>query len=146
VCPGHGIEVCGITLAFFVVFSEVAEGVQISHVSDPTTDGAAGCSCAMLNSSGRDDSGRLRQFRLLMACLFGGEDIEHEDRGKMFLSGWCVDARCTAAQSMQSGHTLGCIQHIHWYLRIPREWSVQSKQLRCNRFSAGFSLIIVRIL
>jgi hypothetical protein len=37
---------------------------------------------------------------------------------------------------MQSGHTLGCVQHIHWYLRIPREWSVQSKQLRRNRFSA----------
>jgi hypothetical protein len=42
--PGHGMEDCGISLlkAFFVVFSEDAEGVQISQVSDPTIEGATG--------------------------------------------------------------------------------------------------------
>jgi hypothetical protein len=42
--PGHGIEECGVSplKAFFVVLSEVAEGVQISHVSDSTIDGATG--------------------------------------------------------------------------------------------------------
>lgn len=42
--PGHGMEDCGFSSleGFFVVFSEVAEGVQMSHVSDPATEGAAG--------------------------------------------------------------------------------------------------------
>lgn len=42
--PGHGMEEdCGISIpkAFFVIFSEDAEGVQISHVSDPKMEGVA---------------------------------------------------------------------------------------------------------
>jgi hypothetical protein len=64
----------------FVVFSEVAEGVQISHVSDPTIDGAVGCSCAILNSSRRDNSGCLRR------AGYGDEGLQDEDRGKMLLN------------------------------------------------------------
>jgi hypothetical protein len=36
------MEDCEVSLAFFVVFSDVAEGVHISHVSDPMMDGGAG--------------------------------------------------------------------------------------------------------
>jgi hypothetical protein len=48
--PGHGMEEdCGISIpkAFFVIFSEDAEGVQISHVSDSIIEGAAARSGAM---------------------------------------------------------------------------------------------------
>lgn len=39
-----------------MVFSDVADGVQISHVSETTMDDALDCSCAMLNLSGRDET------------------------------------------------------------------------------------------
>lgn len=48
--PGHGMEEdCGISIpkVFFVIYSEDAEGVQISHVSEPAMEGAAARSCAM---------------------------------------------------------------------------------------------------
>lgn len=57
------MEDCAVS-AFFVVFSEVTEGVQISQVSDPTIEGAIGCSCAMLSKTGFDD-------RLLYAGIKG---------------------------------------------------------------------------
>ena len=106
--PGHGMEDCGVSLAFFVVLSEVADGVQISHVSDPTIDGAVDCSCVILNLSGRDNSGCLQR------AGYGDEGLQDGDPGKMLLN--------------------DCQQSLH--RRTPQERSVQSAQSGCNRFSA----------
>jgi hypothetical protein len=110
--PGHGIEECGVSLAFFVVFSEVAEGVQIFHVSDPTIDGAVGCSCAILNSSGRGKSGCLRRAE------YGDEGLQDEDRGKMLLNDCqqslhsrAVDADRAVTHSGASGTFIGVAAH-----------------------------------
>jgi hypothetical protein len=88
--PGHGMEEdCGISIpkAFFVIFSEDAEGVQISHVSDPTMEGAAARSCAMLLKAGFVDRLRcvwVKVFRRRMdkRCSFEGSptNIAHPGR------------------------------------------------------------------
>jgi len=108
--PGHGMEDCGVSLAFFVVFSEVADGVQISHVSDPTIDGAVDCSCAILNLSRRDNSGCLQR------AGYGDEGLQDEDLGKMLLN--------------------ECQQSLH--RRTPQKRSVQLAQFGYNHFSANY--------
>lgn len=141
--PGHGMEEdCGISIpkAFFVISSEDAEGVQISHVSDPMMEGAAARSCTMSSKTGFVDRLRcvcvcvgIKVFRMRMdeRCSFEGSPTNVTHPGRV------VEA--------QSSHTWMHLV-LSLVLLTPLKQSSESAHVRRNCSYAGLALVIARLL